>query len=84
MCSEDVEEEAVTPVLDYPIDTASRAVMQRPATTLSYRMIAEREFELSADTDGWVAVGSSDKKMVRHKSWWKADFSLLLLYHFRF
>lgn len=34
---------------------------------LSYRMIgADVEFELSADTDGWVAVGfSSDKKMVR-------------------
>ncbi|KAF4019583.1 hypothetical protein G4228_011248 [Cervus hanglu yarkandensis] len=32
---------------------------------LSYRMIgADVEFELSADTDGWVAVGfSSDKKM---------------------
>lgn len=37
---------------------------------LSYRMIgADVEFELSADTDGWVAVGfSSDKKMVRCKS----------------
>jgi hypothetical protein len=37
---------------------------------LSYRMIgADVEFELSADTDGWVAVGfSSDKKMVRRKS----------------
>lgn len=37
---------------------------------LSYRMIgADVEFELSADTDGWVAVGfSSDKKMVRHTS----------------
>lgn len=34
---------------------------------LSYRRIgADVEFELSADTDGWVAVGfSSDKKMVR-------------------
>lgn len=33
---------------------------------LSYRRIgADVEFELSADTDGWVAVGfSSDKKMV--------------------
>jgi hypothetical protein len=30
---------------------------------------ADVEFELSADTDGWVAVGfSSDKKMVRRKS----------------
>lgn len=37
---------------------------------LSYRMIgADVEFELSADTDGWVAVGfSSDKKMVRRES----------------
>lgn len=34
---------------------------------LSYRRIgADIEFELSAETDGWVAVGfSSDKKMVR-------------------
>lgn len=33
---------------------------------LSYRRIGtDVEFELSADTDGWVAVGfSSDKKMV--------------------
>lgn len=34
---------------------------------LSYRRIgADIEFELSAEADGWVAVGfSSDKKMVR-------------------
>lgn len=33
---------------------------------LSYRRIGtDVEFEMSADTDGWVAVGfSSDKKMV--------------------
>lgn len=43
---------------------------------LSYRMIgADVEFELSADTDGWVAVGfSSDKKMVRRKSCEKLIF----------
>ena len=46
---------------------------------------ADVEFELSADTEGWVAVGfSSDKKMVRHKSWWKVIFLFSLLYHFRF
>lgn len=34
---------------------------------LSYRRIGtDVEYEMSADTDGWVAVGfSSDKKMVR-------------------
>lgn len=35
---------------------------------LSYRRIGtDVEYEMSADTDGWVAVGfSSDKKMVRN------------------
>jgi hypothetical protein len=40
---------------------------------------ADVEFELSADTDGWVAVGfSSDKKMVSRRSLEK----LLFLLHF--
>lgn len=33
MCFEDVEAEAVIPVSVYPIDTANRAVTQKPVTT---------------------------------------------------
>lgn len=48
---------------------------------LSYRRIgADVEFELSADTDGWVAVGfSSDKKMVRY-----VQFFMLAMYTFSY
>lgn len=47
---------------------------------LSYRRIgADVEFELSADTDGWVAVGfSSDKKMVRHVQFFMLTVCALL------
>lgn len=58
---------------------------------LSYRRIGtDVEYEMSADTDGWVAVGfSSDKKMVCNSVSWYLDqvkhkntFFIIIMKHY--